>query len=183
MRETGTIYGNSLFSLASEEGSSTLIDSKLDALIKEQLEAIEAVREEAGDFFSMLDAPQLSTEEKLGIADAVFEGCHPYVVNTVKLLVEKRSLAAFGYLVKAYVKAYNKAHNIAVVTAVTAVELSSEAEASLTAKLRARLGKEIVLKKKVDPSVIGGVTLRTDGLLIDGSVRGKLEDIKKEIVR
>ncbi len=175
MRETGTIYGNSLFSLAADEG--------LDALIKEQLEAVEAVRAESADFFSMLDAPQLSAEEKLGIADAVFEGCHPYVVNTVKLLIERRSLAAFGYLVKAYIRAYNKAHNITVVTAVTAVELGPEAEASLVEKLRARLGKEIVLKKRVDPSVIGGVTLIADGLLIDGSVRSRLEDIKKEIVR
>ena len=57
MRETGIIYGNSLHALAAEEGC--------DALIKEQLAEIETVRAENPDFFSMLDAPQISAEEKL----------------------------------------------------------------------------------------------------------------------
>ena len=175
MRETGIIYGNSLHALAAEEGC--------DSIVKEQLAEVEAVRAENPDFFSMLDAPQISAEEKLKIASEVFDGCHPYVVNTVKLLVERRSLAAFGYMVKAYEKAYNKAHNIAVVTAVSAAPLEEKAEAAIVEKLKKQLGKEIVLNKKVDPSVLGGVVLRTDGLQIDGSVRGRLEEIKKEIVR
>ena len=175
MRDTGVIYGNSLHSLAAEEG--------IDALIKAELEAVEEARKENPDFFSMLDAPQLPAEEKLRIAGEVFDGCHPYVANTIRLLIERRSLAAFGYLVKAYEKAYNKAHNIAVVTAVTAVPLDEKAEAELTGKLKKQLGKEIVLNKKLDPSVLGGVVLRTDGLQIDGTVRGRLEEIKKEIVR
>lgn len=175
MRETGIIYGNSLHALAAEEG--------VDALIKEQLAAVEEARAETPDFFSALDAPQLPAEEKLKMTGEVLEGCHPYVVNTAKLLVERRSFAAFGYLVKAYDKAYNRAHNIAPVTAVSAAPLSESEVSAIKEKLKKQLGKEIVLSCRVDPSVLGGVVLRTDGLQIDGSVRGRLEAIKKEIVR
>lgn len=175
MRETGMIYGGSLYALAAEEGA--------DSEIKAQLDALGEIFTENADFFSAMDAPQIPKDEKLKTADAVFEGCHPYVVNTIKLLIERRSLFALGYLVKAYNKAYNKAHNIAEVTAITAVPLEAEAAEAIKTKLKERLGKEIVLTNKVDASVLGGVVIRTDGLQIDGGVRTRLDEIKKEIVR
>lgn len=175
MRETGIVYGNSLYALAAEEG--------VDGEIKEQLNAIYEIYSQNTDFFSALDAPQLPKEEKLKTADEVFAGCHSYVINTIKLLIESRKLSAFGYLVKAYANAYNKARNIAAVTAITAVPLDERSEEALKAKLKKQLGKEIILTKKVDPSILGGVVIRTDGIQIDGGVKRRLEDIKKEIVR
>ncbi len=175
MRETGIVYGNSLYSLAAEEG--------IDAEIKGQLAAVADALEQNGDFAAMLDAPQLPREEKLKAADDVFGDCHPYVVNTIKLLIEERRTGAVRYLAKAYEKAYNAAHNIAEVTVITAVPLDKKAEDAVAAKLKKQLGKEIILNKKIDPSILGGVVIRTDGLQIDGGVRHRLEEIKKEIVR
>ncbi len=175
MRETGTVYGNSLYALAAEEG--------IAEEIKAQLDVLSEIYSESGDFFSMLDAPQLQKEEKLKVADAVFDGCHPYIINTIKLLIENRNISAFGYLVKAYEKAYNKANGIEKATAVTAVPLDEGAKEALRQKLEKLTGKKIILNSKVDPSILGGVVIRADGMQIDGGVKGRLEEIKKEIVR
>ena len=175
MRDTGLIYGNSLYSLAKESGAETEILA--------QLNAIEEGCAENSALISMLDAPQVSAGEKLSAIDTIFEGCHPYVINTLKLLSESRRAAAVGYMAKQYRKAYNKDHNISEVTAITAVPLSADNETRLIEKLKKLLGGEIALTNKVDPSIIGGVVIRADGLQIDGGVKRRLEEIKKEIVR
>lgn len=175
MRETGIVYGNSLFALAKEES--------IDLNLLEELKEIDALFSEEKDFFSMLDAPQISLEEKLKIADDVFAGCNLYVQNTIKLLIEKRSVAAFHYLAVQYEKMCLKAHNIEKVTAISAVPLSQKQQDALKEKLKTQLGKEITLINKIDPSILGGVVLRTDSLQIDGGVKHRLEEIKKEIVR
>lgn len=175
MRETGIVYGNSLFSLAADEG--------VDSQIKEELALLKELLSEEKDFFSLLDAPQLSKEERLKMAEDALGSFHPYVLNTVKLLVEGRKTASLSYLISQYEKMYNKAHNIAPVTAITAAPLSESQAESLKVGLEKQFGKEIILTNKINPSVLGGVVLRTDGLQIDGSVKSRLEDIKKEIVR
>ena len=175
MRDTGRIYGNSLYSLAKESGA--------EAEILSQLTAIGEGFGENPAVFSMLDAPQVSAEEKLAAIDTVFEGCHPYVINTLKLLSESRRTSAVGYMVKEYRRAYNKDHHISDVTAITAVPLSAENETRLVEKLKKLLGGEIALTNKVDPSILGGVVIRAEGLQIDGGVRSRLDEIKKEIVR
>ncbi len=175
MRNTGLIYGNSLYALAKEDG--------LQDEILTQLNAVGEGFAQNRSLFDVLDAPQISAEEKLKTIDEVFRGCHPYVINTIKLLAESRRCAAVGYMAKQYKKAYNKDHNISDVTAITAVELSPENEEKLVLKLKKLLDSEIVLTKKVDPSILGGIVIRTEGFQIDDSVRRRLDEIKKEIVR
>ncbi len=175
MRDTGRIYGSSLYSLAKDEN--------LQDQIRGQLSAINENFVRSRDFFKGLDAPQISLEEKLRTIDAVFEGCHPYVINTLKILAEKRSCGCIGYLFKQYKKMYNIDNDISEVTAITAVPLSKENEKKLIQKLSTLLGGKILLTNKVDPSIIGGVVIRTEGLQIDGGVKHRLDEIKKEIVR
>ncbi len=175
MRNIGLIYGNSLYSLAKDDGVQDEILS--------QLSAIGEAFAENRSLFDVLDAPQIKLEERLKTADKVFEGCHPYVINSVKLLAESRRCAAVGYMAKQYKKAYNKDHNISEVTAITAVPLSAESEERLRGKLQTLLKSSIKLINKVDPSILGGVIIRTDGRQIDGGVRHRLDEIKKEIVR
>ncbi len=175
MRDTGRIYGNSLYSLAKDDG--------VEAEILAQLNAIGEGFNENPAIFSVLDAPQVSAEEKLALIDSVFEGCHPYVINTLKLLTEGRRAAAVGYTAKQYKAAYNKDKGISEVTAITAVPLSAANEEKLVLKLKKLLGGEISLVNKVDPSILGGLVIRTDSLQIDGGVKSRLDEIKKEIVR
>lgn len=175
MRDTGRIYGNSLYSLAKDEGVETEI------LV--QLNAVGEGFNENPALFSVLDAPQVSAGEKLDLIDSVFKGCHPYVVNTLKLLTESRRASAVGYMAKQYKAAYNKDKGISEVTAITAVPLSDENEQKLISRLKKLLGGEISLTNKIDPSILGGLVIRTDSLQIDGGVKSRLDEIKKEIVR
>ena len=60
----------------------------------------------------------------------------------------------------------------------TAVELSDALRESISAKLAADLGKGVVLRETVDPSIIGGIVISTHGHRIDASLASQLENAR-----
>jgi len=66
---------------------------------------------------------------------------------------------------------------------ITAIPLDNEDKLMLAQRLTEIFGKPIVLKPKVDPSIIGGIIIRIGDKLIDGSIRSKLEALKRELMK
>ena len=85
-------------------------------------------------------------------------------------------------MVGEYRRLYYEQHNIAVARVTTARPLSEELESSIREKLSQTIGKQIVLEKKVDASILGGVVLDFDGERMDTSVRTQLGKIRKQIL-
>jgi len=71
--------------------------------------------------------------------------------------------------------------NVAEVEIVSATELDAGQRERLAAALKARLKREIRLTCSVDPALIGGAVVRSGDMLIDGSLRGKLERLETEL--
>ena len=93
MTEAGSVYGQALYDLAKAENLSETIDGQLSALA-------ESFRQEP-DFLKLLKSPNLSKEEKCQVLDRSFQKeCHPYVVNFLKILVEKGELKPFELMHK-----------------------------------------------------------------------------------
>ena len=65
----------------------------------------------------------------------------------------------------------------------TAIPLDDEDKLRLAQRLTSLLGKPIVLKPKVDSSLIGGIIIRVGDKLIDGSIRSKLVALKRGFER
>ena len=63
----------------------------------------------------------------------------------------------------------------------SAYALSASQQKSLASALKKRLGEGVELMVEKDPSLIGGIEIRADDLVIDGSVRGKLEKLATEL--
>jgi F-type H+-transporting ATPase subunit delta len=74
-----------------------------------------------------------------------------------------------------------EARNVAEVEIVSAAALGEAQQARLAAALRARLRRDVRLQCSVDPSLIGGAVVRSGDLLIDGSLKGKLERLATEL--
>ena len=78
-------------------------------------------------------------------------------------------------------KMYRKEHGIELVDVITAVPLSDEMSEKLKSKLEAKLSKKIILSVSVDPSILGGIIVRTENSQIDSSVKTRLENVEKQI--
>jgi F-type H+-transporting ATPase subunit delta len=64
---------------------------------------------------------------------------------------------------------------------VTAIELSDEARKKLSEQLGQATKKEVYLRARVDESILGGAIVRIGDKVLDGSVRNKLNQLKKQI--
>jgi len=171
MTEVGSVYGESLYGLAKDEG--------LSHDILAQLQVLQQSFDQEPDFVRLLSSPNLAKQERCQILDSSFRGkIHAYVLNFLKLLTEKGYIRHFSACCDAYTQHYNQDNGILPVTAYTAVALSQEQVLRLTEKLARITGKTIKLRNRVDPAVFGGVRLDYDGRRLDDTVSHRLDTIR-----
>ncbi len=171
MTEVGSVYGESLYELAKDES--------LGKLIGEQLAVLQQSFRQEPDFIRLLSSPSLTKAERCQILDDSFRGSvHPYLLNFLKILTEKGYMRHFSDCCDAYTEHYDQDNGILRVTAVTAVALSPEQAGKLTQKLSRITGKEIALRNRIDPAVLGGVRLDYDGQRLDDTVSHRMDAIR-----
>ncbi len=170
MTQAASVYGEALYSLAKEEGKS-------EAMLG-QLRMLDACFAQEPKFLTLLSTPNLPKTERLDILDRCLAGkAEPYLLNFLKILVEKGYIRQFHGCVQVFRSLYHEDHGIMTVTAVTAVPLTSSQAERLTAKLAKITGKKIELTNRIDASCIGGVRLDYDGKRVDDTIIHRLDAV------
>lgn len=168
MNDAAAVYGRALYELARDEGAAEAIGGELKLL--------QAVFSENPDFLRLLSSPNLSKAERIGVIDESFRGrTHPYVLNFMKLLVEKGRMRAFCGCCEVYRAAWNEENGVLPVRVVSARALTSEQNTRLAERLASLTGKRIELENRVDESCMGGLRIDYDGRRLDGTVSRRLE--------
>ena len=171
MTEVGNVYGESLYELAKEEN--------LTKLIGDQLAVLQQAFRQEPDFIRLLSSPNLTKTERCQILDDSFRGrVHSYLLNFLKILTEKGNMRYFSDCCDAYTEHYDQDNGILRVDAVSAVELTDAQKEKLMQKLSRITGKEIALRNRIDPAVLGGIRLDYDGQRLDDTVSHRLDAIR-----
>jgi len=161
-----------------------LAASKQDAVkeVYEDTQGFLSLLVEEPAFRNFLLSPQVSTEKKQEvIKKAIGPHASHLVVKLIDLLVEKKRFMFVEEIVEAYKNLYEKHMGIVEIRAVTAIQLDESLKAKLRKKLEEETQKTIRLETVVDPSIIGGVILQMEDKVIDGSIRHKLEMLKRHL--
>ena len=168
MTEAASVYGEALYALAKDENKSDMMLAQLKAL--DESFAAEP------DFLRLMSAPNLSKIERKEILDTCFKGkTDVYLLNFLKILMEKGYIRQFSSCVQVFRDLYNEDHGIMSVSAVTAVPMSDAQKAKLVSKLSGITGKQIELINTIDPACIGGVRLDYDGKRVDDTIIHRLD--------
>ena len=168
------LYGQSLYDLAVEE--------KADDQIMKELEAVRGIFAENPDYITLLCEPSIPGKTRVQLLDEAFGGqIHPYLLNFLKMLVQKRMLRGFSTCCSTYRSSYYKDHGISEATVISAVPLTEEQVSALQAKLEQISGKKVLLTRKVDSKVLGGLSVEIDGKLFDGTVEGRLDELRRKV--
>ena len=168
MTEAASVYGEALYALAKDENKSDMMLSQLKTL--DECFAAEP------DFLRLLSAPNLSKIERKEILDTCFKGkAEPYLLNFLKILMEKGYIRQFSSCVQVFRDRYNEDHGIMTVSAVTAVPMTDIQKNKLASKLSGITGKQIELINTIDPACIGGVRLDYDGKRVDDTIIHRLD--------
>ena len=174
MSAIGNEYGNALFMLAKEEGT---LDDVAAALI-----GCEKLFGENPEYADFLGTPSIPLGERLGAVRAAFDGKLPdCVTDFICLLIERGYMRFFADCAEEFELQYNREFDITVADVVSAKKLSVSERQALRDKLQEKTGKRIKLRASVDPSLVGGMIVRIEGKLLDGSIRTRINEIQNAI--
>lgn len=174
MTQISKEYATALFSLAREEGR--------EAEFSDALKTIADVFRSEPEYLQILDSRALDASLRSALAEKAFGRALPeYVISFVGLLCEKGRIREFFDCADEYERMYKHFLEIAEVEVTSAVPLTEEEKSALIAKLEKTSGKKVSAHFSVDPSVLGGIIVRSDGAVIDGSLRSKLDKVKEVI--
>ena len=174
MTELAIEYAQGLFELCADEHLTQQMDGECAQTAQ--------VLKDNPDFIRLLTARTVSKEERLSILDETFASqVHPYLLNFMKLLLERGALNEFSDCVKVYHSCYLKAENITEAKVTSASELDEAQTKALIEKLEKLSGKKVQLKLKIDKSVIGGLCVEMDGKKYDNTVAHRLNTMKRAL--
>ena len=170
-------YSQAAFKIALEEKELNRWQSDLRKIAS-------LVKDEA--LFKLLENPEVPFDNKSKVLSERLGDINPEALKMVSLLVTKGRLGMIGDIADEYqrlVDNYRGIEGAEVAEVTTAIPLDDEEKLRLAQRLTSIIGKPIVLKPKVDSSLIGGVIIRVGDKLIDGSIRSKLVALKRDLER
>ena len=169
-------YGAGLYELARDEH---LLDE-----LNGEITEIAALMKAQPEFVRLLCSRAIEREKRLEVVDTTFrDRAHNYIVNFMKLLVEKERFACFEDAAKWFHQRYNDEFGIVEAHVTSAVALSDNDKVALRQKLEQMSGKKVTLVCHVDASLIGGVRVEMDGKRYDNTIQNKLGRLRQSMVR
>ncbi|TVP82289.1 MAG: F0F1 ATP synthase subunit delta [Puniceicoccaceae bacterium] len=129
-----------------------------------------------------IESPALSASHQATIIiDVCGDELNEPVGNFVKLLAQNKRLPLLPGIVRQFAQ-FKTEHEKAVdVELITAIALDSEAQEKLAASLATKLARKINIHTQIDPSLLGGAVLKYGDMVIDGSLRGRLDKLSRAI--
>lgn len=129
-----------------------------------------------------LASGKVSQEEKRRLVETALKDLGPQPLNLARLLLERNRLTLAPEIQAEYDRLLDAARNIKHAEVITAVPLDEASERAIVERLREMTGaREIRLETRVDPAIIGGMIARVGDLMIDGSTRTRLVQLKRSL--
>ena len=152
--------------------------------VSSDLDLVKQTLVQSKDLDEFLLNPIISVDDKKDILDKVFSSeTDVLIINFLKVLIDKNRFEAFNEILEAYNKALDDVNNISRVGVTSAVEMSKEAQKKLKEKLEAKLKKNVILNLNVNSDIIAGLVIKIGDNVVDMSLKHKLEDLSKSIMR
>jgi F-type H+-transporting ATPase subunit delta len=170
------VYAEAALGAAGGMAEQTALVEALEALRRDVLEPNPKVKE-------LFGSELVSEDEKLALLDRVFGGrVTPLLLNVLKVLARHHRLGMVEDVIVAMKKMWEKRAGRERVQLVTANPLGPELENELLASLAKALGADPIVTASVDPDLIAGFIIRVGDRVFDGSMRTRLESMRKSMV-
>jgi len=166
-------YANALFAAGEQAG-------RLDAVHRDLTAFCEAVVAQR-DLRRALFNPAFPIGSKSVILAKTCAGGEPLVGNALQVLLQHGRLGLLADLQEAFAKRYRDHEHALAVELTTAVPIDAAQAESLRARLEQATGQTVTVSPRVDPAIIGGVVLRMRDLLVDASVRRRLDALRRSL--
>ncbi len=131
---------------------------------------------------ALLESPKLPFDVKKGLLEERLGKINPLALNLACLLMSRGRLGLANNISQEYNRLLDAHRGIEHAEVVTALPLDEEDKERLSQQLGEMMRRKIIIDAEVDPSVVGGFVARIGDTLIDGSIRNRLESLRKSLV-
>ncbi|MFV2007607.1 MAG: ATP synthase F1 subunit delta [Longimicrobiales bacterium] len=168
-------YAETLFELAQRhEGIDTF---------GEGIELVATLLDENAKVRLFLETPRIAATEKKAVVRKVFGDLLPgHLVNFLLVVIDKRRQRLLRDIAREYHGLVDEHHNRVHVEVTLAGELDGGAMDELTEKLSSMLRKTAIPHVRVKPALLGGVVVRTGDTIYDGSLRRRLDGMRRRLL-
>jgi F-type H+-transporting ATPase subunit delta len=172
-----TDYAQALFEVASKRGGADDIEKDLEG-IKELLGTHKKFRD-------ILYHPSITKTEKKDIIDKIIapQCSSKWVKNILYILVDKRRERMLDYLPDVFKGVVGRIRGVVSVKVQTAFPLTETRLVKLKENLEKLTKKKVELETEVNNEIIGGMVIRIENKIIDGSIINHLKNLKKNLLK
>lgn len=169
-------YAETLFALAERHEGLDAYAAGIDAVAR--------LLDENPTFRLFLETPRIADADKKAVVRKAFEGMlPPDLVRFVLVTIDKRRQRLLRGIARAFQTLLDAHYGREHVEVTVARPLDDETLEDVSRRLSRVLGKKAVPHVRVKPSILGGVVIRTGDTIYDGSVRRRLDGLRRQLMR
>jgi len=185
MADNNTIarpYAQAVFELAHASGELANWSESLD--VASQLLS-------DGEVIAYLGNPDFSDAQRLDFLTGLFAKAEGGVLtgkdkrgtNFLKLLLEYGRVAALPEIATHFEALKAETENMVDVTVTSASPISRAQQDTISKALRKRLGRDVNIETQIDENLIGGAVIKAGDVVIDGSLRARLDGLATALIK
>jgi F-type H+-transporting ATPase subunit delta len=169
-------YATALYELAEEKKVTDEVGSDLSDLA--------SIWESSEELQQVFQNPQFGLEAKRQVIASVAEraGAHAIVKNTLQMLSDRRRLEHLPEIAEAFTRLSERRSGKVRAEIVSATKLPEAYYSQLQKTLKQATGKDVILVRREDPSLIGGVITTVGGRVFDGSLKNRLRELRSQLL-
>jgi F-type H+-transporting ATPase subunit delta len=175
MEEIAQVYSRALFEVANEHDVLDRVHDELGAFADAMSESRELMTFFFSPYFSV-------TDKKAGLARAVTGASAPFT-NFLEALIERHRMPAIFRIRTEFNSLWDEARKLLPVHITSAIALKDAEVKGLGERIGRQVDREVELSADVDPDILGGVVLRVGNVILDASIRNRLEQLRKQVAQ
>jgi F-type H+-transporting ATPase subunit delta len=175
VEEIAQVWARALFEVAKEH-------DLLDKVREDLGEFVDALNE-SRDLMVFFFSPYFSTKEKKDGLERAVSGAEPVFMNFLEALIERHRMPALFRIRARYEVLWKDERDLLPVEVTSAVELDKSTISSIGERIGEQTKRTVELSSKVDPDILGGIVLRVGNVILDASIRNRLEQLRKQVAR
>ena len=155
----------------------------LKQLFKLQTAQLSDLSQLIGDesVYTFLSSAKVPLQDKLSVLNKTMKDFNPLISNLVSILAIRNSIGLIESITEEFTKLVDTSSGVARAQVYTAVDLNKEQQTSIEHSISKGLNTELQVSYHKDTELLGGLVVRVNDLVIDGSIQEKLVGLRRQI--
>lgn len=175
MKSASLQYANALADIALAEG--------VGEPVAKQLSNFAATYAQSAELRTFLVSPAVTIAAKHAVIEKLVArlGASKIIRNFLFVIADHRRTLLLSEIIPAFQQVIRERQGIAKAEISSALELSAAQKKEMTATLERLIGKKVETKFSLDPALLGGAVVRIGDTIYDGSLRGRLNEMRAHL--